>query len=274
MALRMCQIQRLGSFEHPDDGIVGPATPSAAQIGPPSNGRAVEPIDSEMRRRTFWSAFLVSSLLNKSALISLREAQLDRMLCDGHDRPSSMRFEPYLVPIRLPRLDADYNAGRWGLSARFEESVPDWARSAAAPALDGEPEADLFGWMLRVVDLWSRVALISPPVVETLIGAYPGARAPSTRWIGRCTRGDPRSPVICTIPRKTSMPIQWLAMQKCLVSFTFYTLVSQEPRYLHMSLTDDISASVLYLHRDYLPFQSAGGTYNVRTRVSMTYALF
>ena len=70
-----------------------------------------------------------------------------------------MRFEPYPIPIRMPRLDADYDAARWGLAARFEEIIEPWNRPANALTRHTlEPEPDLYGWTLRIVDLWSRVA--------------------------------------------------------------------------------------------------------------------
>jgi hypothetical protein len=65
-----------------------------------------------------------------------------------------MRHDPYFATIRLPRCDNDYYNGNWGVSARFEQHVPEWARPADAVARnDPEPEADLFGQAVRVADV-------------------------------------------------------------------------------------------------------------------------
>jgi hypothetical protein len=68
-AVRMCNLLRLARFEKPDDGILGPS-------GAP--GGAVDAIDSENRRRTYWSAFLVRGILVHSLEVSCESSRTAR----------------------------------------------------------------------------------------------------------------------------------------------------------------------------------------------------
>lgn len=144
-AVRLCNLLRLARYEKPDDGIEGPSN---------LPGAATDARDSEERRRTYWAAFLVRSLKWCSETRGRFDVQLDRLLCDGYERQPMMRHDPYFATIRLPRSDEDYHCGNWGLSARFEREVPEWARPAAAVDRSPlEPEADLFGQAMRVADV-------------------------------------------------------------------------------------------------------------------------
>lgn len=126
-AIRMAQLLRLG-FEDDDEGSI-------------SRSRA-DPLQSEIRRRTFWSCFL-----------------LDRTITDGRERPCTLKA-PLPSVLRMPGADADFQLGRKGqLGARFDPNPPRWNLSskmeAAAPL---EHEADLYGQTLRVAEIWQRVA--------------------------------------------------------------------------------------------------------------------
>lgn len=125
-----------------------------------TRGRAIaaaqqDPVRAEARRRTFWALFL-----------------LDRTISDGNERPCGLKV-PRIASLRMPGSDADFHAGRKSLGARFDPDPPAWAVSAlnrhggssanataaASPAPPSdEPEADLYGYTVRIAEIWAKVA--------------------------------------------------------------------------------------------------------------------
>ncbi|KAK4702537.1 hypothetical protein P7C70_g3688, partial [Phenoliferia sp. Uapishka_3] len=123
-AIRMAQVLRLG-FEDEETG---------------SRGRT-DPLQAEIRRRTFWSCFL-----------------LDRTVTDGKERPCSLR-PPHASTLRMPGPDADFLLSRYSPGACFEAGLPPWNISAKLDPsrASNDQEADLFGQTLRVAEIWHRV---------------------------------------------------------------------------------------------------------------------
>lgn len=137
---------------------------------PPS----VDPLKAETRRRTFWSCFL-----------------LDRTISDGNERPCGLKV-PKISSLRMPGSDADFASGRKGMGAKFDPDPPAWSlsvrvieqrreeeeeamekererkrleerggqvpRSRTTTFNNVEPEADLYGFTLRIADIWRSVA--------------------------------------------------------------------------------------------------------------------
>lgn len=76
----------------------------------------------------------------------------------------------------MPGPDSDFLAGRKSVGARFDPDPPSWAVSelgrssgpgahgisapspAPPPAAAEEPEADLYGYTVRIAEIWSKVA--------------------------------------------------------------------------------------------------------------------
>lgn len=131
---------------------------------------SIDPLMAETRRRTFWSCFL-----------------LDRTISDGNERPCGLKV-PKIASLRMPGSDADFANGRKGIGARFDPDPPPWSvsvrtaqqkkeeeeeasRKSAEDEVVGrivrsrtttvnlvEPEADLYGYTLRIADIWRSVA--------------------------------------------------------------------------------------------------------------------
>ena len=128
-----------------------------------TRGRAIaaaqqDPVRAESRRRTFWALFL-----------------LDRTVSDGNERPCGLKV-PRIASLRMPGPDSDFLAGRKSVGARFDPDPPSWAVSelgrSSGPGAHGisapspappsaaaeEPEADLYGYTVRIAEIWSKVA--------------------------------------------------------------------------------------------------------------------
>lgn len=129
-AIRMAQVLRLG-FEDEDDH-------TGTGLGPARK----DPLRAEVRRRTFWSCFL-----------------LDRTITDGKERPGTLQ-PPKNHSVRMPCSEDDFTKALAGVGARFETNPPPWTVTAKLPAHPPgpEPEADLLGHTMRVAHLWQRVA--------------------------------------------------------------------------------------------------------------------
>lgn len=205
-ALRMAQLLRLGYLDEEDPGRWeverrplpasrgsesagntptastaplnnAPPTSSTATMGPPPLP-SVQILDLEIKRRTWWSCYL-----------------LERLFCDGRALPALLRAQD--VTTRFPCADSDFVIGRRGASARFGGPAPPWgpvsigglafdegagspsastnagdsgasssrprystgyARNPSSHQQDSsEPDADLYGQMMRVADLWAQV---------------------------------------------------------------------------------------------------------------------
>ncbi|GAA5978426.1 hypothetical protein JCM5350_001162 [Sporobolomyces pararoseus] len=138
---------------------------------PPQRPPSIDPLVAETRRRTFWSCFL-----------------LDRTISDGNERPCGLKV-PKIASLRMPGSDADFANGRKGIGARFDPDPPPWSvsvrtaqqkreeeeeasrskggdeeligrivRSRTTTVTSVEPEADLYGYTLRIADIWRSVA--------------------------------------------------------------------------------------------------------------------
>jgi hypothetical protein len=142
-AIRLSQVLRLGSEDDPSD----PSEALAAHVNGISashNPNLRTPIESEARRRTYWSCFLA-----------------ERLLCSGRDRPCALiahaNTYPRQVSIRFPSSDVDFLAGMKNPdAAHFDGPPPPWARSSRESDVP-EQEADLIGQTYRVADIWSQV---------------------------------------------------------------------------------------------------------------------
>ncbi|CEQ39914.1 SPOSA6832_01478, partial [Sporobolomyces salmonicolor] len=233
-AIRMAQILRLG-FEDEVD------YPSAALGGDPRGrqGGRQDPLKAETRRRTFWSCFL-----------------LDRTISDGNERPCGLKV-PKIASLRMPGPDADFAAGRKSLGAKFDPDPPAWSVSvrtqqqqnggagsekkpSTVPAVAVEPEADLYGFTLRIADIWRKVA--------AYIGA--GGRNVDRRppWLPSSTFSELAAALNefgARLPEMLRYSDQTL-IAHCMTS-------SQEARLFGMMHLLYATASHV-LHRDYLPF--------------------
>ncbi|BGP13926.1 hypothetical protein JCM10213_002570 [Rhodosporidiobolus nylandii] len=138
-AIRMAQVLRLG-FED--------ETPYMAELKPRAEDDAADPsvansraLRSELRRRLFWALFA-----------------LDRTISDGNERPCGLKV-PRIASLRMPGGDTQFQAGQQSLGARFDPDPPAWSVSARPPPGGAEEnEANLYGHMLRIAEIWSKVA--------------------------------------------------------------------------------------------------------------------
>ncbi|GAA6026997.1 hypothetical protein JCM8097_006027 [Rhodosporidiobolus ruineniae] len=137
-ALRMAQVLRLG-FED-EIPYMG------EDDNDPSNPRTRyghDPLLFETRRRTWWALFA-----------------LDRTVSDGNERPCGLKV-PRIASLRMPGTDAAFLAGERSIGAKFDPDPPAWSvstRSAPPQGAENEPEADLYGYTLRIADIWADVA--------------------------------------------------------------------------------------------------------------------
>lgn len=97
--------------------------------GSSSRSRTViDPMLSEVRRRTFWSCFL-----------------LDRTITDGKEKPCSLRA-PLSTSLRMPGHDVDFSLQRTSLGARLDPSPNKWnVPYRLENSMHHEQEADLYG---------------------------------------------------------------------------------------------------------------------------------
>lgn len=205
----MAQVLRLG-FVDEDEAS------ASATLRPQSR---MDPLQAEIRRRTFWSCFL-----------------LDRTITDGKERPSSLTAPPSL---RMPCSDADFNLGRRSLGAKFEADPPPWSVSTKIDTtVIIEPEADLYGQTLRIAEVWNKVT------------RYIGAGG---RNVDRRPPWEPES-TFAVLDREMDM---WNARLPAVFRFDDANLVAHSMigqgrlfGMLHLLFC----CSKLVLHRDYLPF--------------------
>ncbi|KAM0756284.1 hypothetical protein T439DRAFT_320988 [Meredithblackwellia eburnea MCA 4105] len=202
-AIRMAQVLRLG-FQDEEEN---------------SRGRP-DPLQAEIRRRTFWSCFL-----------------LDRTITDGKERPCSLKA-PLPLFLRMPGTDTDFLLGRSSTGARFDAELAPWHISAKLEASGLELEADLYGQTLRVAELWNRVV--------SYVGS--GGRNYDRRppWLHEST--------FATLEREINA---WEATLPGHYSYNDANLVAHcmigQGRLFGM-LHLLFACSNLILHRDYLPF--------------------
>lgn len=175
---------------------------------------------SEIRRRTFWCCYL-----------------LDRLVTDGRDRPVSLRA-PHSAYIRLPGNDAEFNMNQpITPGARFEPSPAPWTIPASIE-LAHHVEADLYGHILRISEIWHKVA--------TYIGS--GGRNSDRRppWMVESTFAELANELLIF---DVTLPPQLRYDDSNLIA---HSLVNQGRHFglLHLLFY----TSTLVLHRDYLPF--------------------
>ncbi|KAJ8295525.1 putative transcriptional regulatory protein PB1A11.04c [Rhodotorula toruloides] len=235
-AIRMAQTLRLG-FDDEVPVYDDPENPLS------SRGRAIaaaqqDPIRAETRRRTFWALF-----------------SLDRTVSDGNERPCGLKV-PRIASLRMPGSDADFLAGRKSLGARFDPNPPPWsvsvqggagggANGASADGSSGhaptsdEPEADLYGFTLRIAEIWSKVA--------SYIGS--GGRNVDRRppWQDDSTFAQLAKELTEFEQR---LPEELKYSQRTLVA---HCMVREDAKlFALLHLTNAMARHVL--HRDYLPF--------------------
>ncbi|KAK4058871.1 hypothetical protein OIO90_000317 [Microbotryomycetes sp. JL221] len=209
-AFRMCQILRLG-FEDEDEGTTTSSTTKRTEK---------DPIRSEMRRRTFWSCFLI-----------------DRTMSDGKERPCVLRV-PLPSVLRLPGSDAYYHTSTYVPGARFDPNPPPWSLPHHGETVDKDPEPDLYGMTLRVSQVFQKIS--------TYIGA--GGRNVDRRppWQTESTFATLRSQLL---QFEQSLPKDFEYNDS---NFTAHCLIGQGRLYAMLHLL--YNTATLILHRDYLPF--------------------
>lgn len=211
-AIRMAQVLRLG-FEDEDD---------ASQSAPARIARR-DPLRAEIRRRTYWSCFL-----------------LDRTITDGKERPCTLQ-PPKNGAVRMPCSEEDFTKGIAGVGARFEPDPAPWTVSARLlqHPPPPEPEADLHGHTLRVAQLWKKVA--------DYIGAAGGRnfdRRPP--WLLESTFGTLAAEIA---EFKRRLPQMYEYSEANLLA---HSMTNQGRLFGMFHLL--LACSSLVLHRDYLPF--------------------
>lgn len=307
-SLRMAQLLRLGYLDEEDPGrwevekrplptsrasdsaATTPTggVPAANTAASSSNANAMGPpppplptaqiLDLEIKRRTWWSCYL-----------------LERLFCDGRALPALLRASD--VTTRFPCADSDFVVGRRGASARFGGPAPPWgpisiggvtideagespsassnsgdpsgassrpryastyARTSSSHQQDSsEPDADLYGQMMRVADLWAQVkAYISKG------GRRRDRRAPwvkgSSFWYldKKLNEWDESLPAHLQYSEATLTAHSMIGQGK------LYGLV-RDPHIFSLNtktLTGLVQMHImyfialLYLHRDYIPF--------------------
>lgn len=175
---------------------------------------------SEIRRRTFWSCFL-----------------LERTLTDGKEKPTTLRAPR--TELRMPGNDVDFQLNRRSQGARLDPNPPPWSVPFRfEKTLQLEQEADLYGQTLRVSELWQR---ISSYIGEG--GRNHDRRAP---WLVESTFAILQQDINSFA---TSLPPQYQYNDQ---NLTAHCLIGQGRLFgmLHLLL----STSTLVLHRDYIPF--------------------
>ncbi|KAL8286617.1 hypothetical protein RQP46_004145 [Phenoliferia psychrophenolica] len=202
-AIRMAQVLRLG-FQDEEDG---------------SRIRS-DPLQAEIRRRTFWACFL-----------------LDRTITDGKERPCSLRA-PLPSSLRMPGPDADFLLGRSSPGARFESELPPWNVSVKVDASVQDQEADLYGQTIRISEIWHRVV--------TYVGA--GGRNWDRRapWLPESTFATLENDINAW---EATLPAIFRYNDANLVA---HSMIGQGRLFGMLHLL--FACSNLVLHRDYLPF--------------------
>lgn len=142
IAIRCAQVLRLGFEDEEESGAAsnGGHIPNSTTAHS-GQQRSRRTLSSEVRRRTFWSCFL-----------------LDRTISDGKERPCALRIPPVSFQLRLPGPDSDFILGKPTLGARFDPDPPAWSISTKMDANLVEPEADLYGQTVRVSEIWAKVS--------------------------------------------------------------------------------------------------------------------
>lgn len=208
-AIRMAQVLRLG-FEDEEEVAAG------------ARGARKDPLRAEVRRRTFWSCFL-----------------LDRTITDGKERPCSLN-PPRNHSVRMPCSEDEFTKAVPGTGARFETSSAPWTVSAKALVSPPgpEPEADLYGHTLRVSHLWQQVA--------DYIGA--GGRNHDRRppWASESTFGTLAAGLRAFERR---LPEMYAYSEANLLA---HSMIGQGRLFGMFHLL--LACASLVLHRDYLPF--------------------
>lgn len=176
---------------------------------------------SEVRRRTFWSCFL-----------------LDRTITDGKEKPCSLRA-PLSTSLRMPGHDVDFSLQRTSLGALLDPNPNKWnVPYRLENSMHHEHEADLYGQTLRVSEIWQRVS--------TYIGA--GGRNHDRRapWLVESTFAVLQREIRAFEER---LPAVFAYNEANLVA---HCMIGQGRLFgmLHLLL----ACSALVLHRDYLPF--------------------
>ncbi|GAA5835263.1 hypothetical protein JCM9279_004489 [Rhodotorula babjevae] len=258
-AIRMAQTLRLGfDDEIPVYETARNPTSAGGSGGASSSAISSEPRDivrAEMRRRTFWALF-----------------SLDRTVSDGNERPCGLKV-PRIASLRMPGPDADFAAGRKSVGAKFDPDPPAWSVSVRTTAPAGtaaaagggaglgegmsprptlaaaaagmvvdpadEPDADLYGFTLRIAEIWSKVA--------SYIGS--GGRNVDRRapWLAESTFAQLAGELA---DFEAKLPDVLKYSQQTLIA---HCMVPEEAKlFALLHLTNAMARHVL--HRDYLPF--------------------
>lgn len=199
LAIRMAQVLRLGLLDE--------SSPSMSAI------------EVEMRRRTFWSCFLI-----------------ERFLADGKDRPCTL-VPPPNTSLLLPGSDADFTAGRTSRHAVFDPDPPPYIGPARRRD-SGLPDADLYGHVLRAAEIWHKVS--------TFIGL--GGRNYDRRpaWSPESTFAQ----LDLEIKRfRGRLPLDFLLHDRNMAA---HAMIGHCRLFALLHLL--ISLADLILHRDHLPF--------------------
>ncbi|KAH8925140.1 hypothetical protein BT69DRAFT_1332441 [Atractiella rhizophila] len=231
--IRMTQVLRL-SFEDDCPGEGSVPHPLGAGGG---NGTGKAFMNSEMRRRTFWSAYL-----------------LDRLLC-ARDRPVTIR-EANTRFVRMPCEDEEYSngalngtpgdgpdgEGEGGQPPRLRK-VEEWGSMCFLEERGKERDCDLYGFLLRIADFWSDVATYIGQGGHTMDRRGPWTRQSSFYVLSERLRGW-----------WDSLPPE---MRLNETNFVRYNGEKKGRLFAVMHLV--YFCSLIYLHRDFLPFAPLPG---------------
>lgn len=250
-ATRMSQLLNLGHLDdHPHEPIQNVAqsnhhrrlptkslnpTPSSdppISLPPTSTTTHQSAIEHDIKRRSFWACFLI-----------------ERLFGDGKERPIMIHPEEDAIITRFPISDDQLSIGKLTPTAKFSTAnPPPWdpklkglTPSGSCQGLGSshqEIEADIFGQTMRISDLWYQVF--------KYVGN--GGRNKDRRcpWLSESTFGQ--------LDRRLS---EWEMSLPSHLEYSEFNMVNHTIAgwgkfYGLMHLL--YFTSLLYLHRDYIPF--------------------
>jgi hypothetical protein len=210
-----------------------------------STSARYSPVQAEARRRTWWALFA-----------------LDRTVSDGYERPCGLKV-PRIAYLRMPGPDADFLAGRRCVGAKFTIDPPAWSMSTTVslPPGETEPEADLYGYTLRIADIWANVASYIGNGGRNVDRRPPWLKESGFAQLEQAlTDFEQRLPEVLKYSQQTMlahcmaspMEARQFGMLHLLNAGARHVVRSPPVSFLSPSFTD---CSLLpQLHRDYLPF--------------------
>ncbi|CAH7681774.1 hypothetical protein PPACK8108_LOCUS14424, partial [Phakopsora pachyrhizi] len=248
MAIRMAQLMRLANLDDDEDQPSAYPTQQPTDSGHQlqnletalplgANHQSIissdltnsqtnnqQEIEMDIRRRTFWSCFLI-----------------ERLFSDGKDRPVMISCDQDDINTHFPDPEYGFSTGRRpNLGALTTSPTPPWVRTSQSngTTTNCDQETDLFGQTMRIADLWNKVL----------------------KYISRGGRNhDRRCPWLpdSSFSRLDEQLSEWETrlpshLQSTESNLVAYSIIGQGKSYGLMHLL--YFSSLLYLHRDYIPF--------------------